>query len=271
MDLGLSGRSALVTGGSSGIGEAVATELAREGTHVAIIGRSLESLKNTESRIRTSVAAAGVIPIVADVASGDQVRAAVTQVEAKCGHIDFLVNCAGITQPGFAVDMSEAQFDRVLHVNAKGTFLCCQAVGRGMLSRGSGAIVNVASINAFGGQTSRVNYTASKAAILGITRTLAIEWGRLGIRVNAVAPQLIDTPMIRQNVPLDFLTEVVCDRTPLGRLGRPSDVADVILFLLSNRASYLTGTTVVIDGGLQAGFLTSHSGSDGAFGNHGHA
>jgi NAD(P)-dependent dehydrogenase (short-subunit alcohol dehydrogenase family) len=115
--------------------------------------------------------------------------------------LDLLVNCAGITRPSWALDMDEADFDEVMAINAKGAYLCCQAAGRGMVERRRGAIVNVASINALGGQSGRVNYTAAKAAMLGITRTLAIEWGRYGVRVNAVAPQLIETPRIARNVP----------------------------------------------------------------------
>ena len=260
----LSGKTALVTGGGSGIGHAVALDLARERIAVAIMGRSHERLVETEKEMR-AYGASATLTVSGDVSRGDDVEEAVGRTEAMFGRIDLLVNCAGITRPAWAVDMTEAQFDEVLSVNTKGTFLCCQSVGRGMLSRRSGAIVNVASINALGGQSGRINYTASKAALLGITRTLAIEWGRFGVRVNAVAPQLIDTPMIHKNVPPTFIHDVVRDRTPLGRLGRPEEVSAVILFLLSNGASYLTGTTVIIDGGLQAGFLTSECGADAGF------
>ncbi len=134
-----------------------------------------------------------------------------------------------------------------------------------MVARRRGAIVNVASINALGGQSGRVNYSASKAAMLGIARTLAIEWGRFGVRVNVVAPQLIETPMITRNVPTHFLERVVKDRTPLGRLGRAEQVAAVVLFLLSDAVSFVTGATVVVDSGLHAGYLTAGQGAEAGF------
>ena len=260
MQYDLDGRSALVTGAGSGIGRSIAAALAREGVSVALMGRRREPLQDVAEEIGRLGVAAHVTP--GDVQAKGDVARCVGEAVARMGGLDILVNSAGITQPGWAADMAEEDFDRVVSVNLKGTFLCCQAAGRHMIAAGRGAIVNLGSISSFGGQAGRANYAASKAGVLGLTRTLAIEWGRFGIRVNAVAPQLIETPMIAANAPPAFLERVVKDRTPLGRLGRAEEVAAVALFLLSDAASYVTGTTVLVDGGLEAGFLTAAQGAD---------
>ena len=261
---GLNGRRAFVTGGGTGIGRAIAIGLAREGAAVAVMGRRRDVLESVAEELG-EIGAAAVSVVPGHVERKADVDASVARATAVLGGLDLLVNCAGITRPAWALDMAEADFDEVLAINAKSAFLCCQAVGRGMVEQRRGAIVNVASISAFGGHSGRVNYTASKAAMLGITRTLAIEWGRYGVRVNAVAPQLIETPMVAGNVPRPFLEGVVEDRTPLGRIGRAEEVAAVVLFLLSDAASYVTGTTVLVDGGLLAGYLTAGQGAEATF------
>lgn len=259
----LGGRRAMVTGAGSGIGRAVALALAREGVSLTLMGRTLAPLQSAAEEIQALGAAVGVT--TGDVRVKADVDRSVAEAVARFGEIDLLVNSAGITQPAWAADMTEEDFDRVVSVNLKGTFLCCQAVGRHMIEARRGAIVNLGSISSFGGQAGRVNYAASKAGVLGLTRTLAIEWGRFGIRVNAVAPQLIETPMVAANASPGFIERVVKDRTPLGRLGRAEEVASVTLFLLSDAASYVTGTTVLVDGGLEAGFLTAGQGAEAGF------
>ena len=256
----LGGRRAFVTGAGSGIGRAIALALAREGASLTLMGRTLQPLQAVAEETQALGAAACVT--TGDVRVKADVDRSVAEAVARFGGLDLLVNSAGITQPAWAADMTEEDFDRVISVNLKGTFLCCQAAGRHMIQAGRGAIVNLGSISSFGGQAGRANYAASKAGVIGLTRTLAIEWGRFGIRVNGVAPQLIETPMIAANAPPDFLDRVVKDRTPLGRLGRAEEVAAVTLFLLSDAASYVTGTTVLVDGGLGAGFLTAAQGAE---------
>lgn len=260
----LDGKRAFVTGAGSGIGRAIALALAREGARVALMGRRPEPLAAAAAEVGGAGGSAA-LAVPGDVSRAADVERCMAAAESAFGGIDLLVNAAGVTRPALALEMTEDDFDEVMDVNAKGAFLCCRRAARGMVERRSGAIVNVASINAFGGQSGRVNYTASKAALLAVTRNLAIEWGRFGVRVNAVAPQLVETPMIAAHVPAGFIERVVKERTPLGRLGRAEEVAAVTLFLLSDAASYVTGATVLVDGGLGAGYLTSASGADAGF------
>jgi len=181
-------------------------------------------------------------------------EAMVERVLSSLGRIDLLVNNAGISMPDAFIDLSEEAWDSQIDVNLKGTFLCSQAVARHMLARGEGgAIVNLCSIASFGGQEGRAGYAASKAGLLGLTRVMAQELSPHGIRVNAVAPSLIGTEMIERIVPESFRDGVVLDRTPLGRLGRPAEVADAVLFLLSEGAAYITGASLMVDGGLTSG------------------
>jgi NAD(P)-dependent dehydrogenase (short-subunit alcohol dehydrogenase family) len=141
-------------------------------------------------------------------------------------------------------------------------FLSCQAVGRRLLAAGGGAIVNVASVNSLGGFAGRANYCSSKYGVAGLTSVLAIEWGRRNIRVNAVAPNGVDTPLVRRGIPPGFVSDVLENRTPLGRMARPEEISAVVLFLLSDAASYVTGAVVPVDGGLTAGFYTNRQGAD---------
>ena len=158
--------------------------------------------------------------------------------------------------------MDDSTFESVLAVNLTGVFYTCRAVGRALLAGGGGAIVTIASISAKGGQAGRANYAASKWGLAGLTKTLAIEWGHRGVRVNAVAPNGVDTPMIRDGIPEDFLSGVMLDRTPLGRLAQPEEIAAAVAFLLSDEAAYVNGAVLELDGGLTAGFLTHRHGAD---------
>jgi 3-oxoacyl-[acyl-carrier protein] reductase len=158
--------------------------------------------------------------------------------------------------------MDDATFESVLGVNLTGVFFTCRAVGRVLLEQGRGAIVTIASITAKGGQPGRANYAASKWGLVGLTKTLAVEWGHRGVRVNAVAPNGVDTPMIRDGIPEDFLADVMLDRTPLGRLAKPEEIAAAVAFLLSDEAAYVNGAVLEVDGGLTAGFMTHRHGAD---------
>ena len=253
---GLAGHVALVTGAGQGIGRAVAKSLAAEGVAVAVNGRTQEKI----DRVVAEITAAGgrAIGVVARVECRDEMAAMVARVIEEFGCIDFLVNNAGVSRPGAFVDLSEEDWDANIDINLKGTFLCSQAVARHMIERRAGAIVNLCSIASFGGQEGRAGYCSSKAGLLGLTRVMAVELAPHGIRVNAVAPGIIGTEMISRNVPEAFLNDIVLDRKPLGRMGEPREVAEAILFLLSEGASYLTGAILPIDGGLLAGYFHSN-------------
>ena len=257
---GLAGRAYLITGAGQGIGRALALALAAEGAHLALADLKGDAAAAiAEECRRHGIRAADFALDVRDAAATEAV---VEAAEKAVGPLAGVVPSAGVARAAHAITMPEDVWDLVLDTNLKGTFLTCQAVGRRMVERGSGAIVTIASITGLGGQSGRANYAASKWGVIGLTKTLAIEWGRFGLRVNAVAPNAVDTPMIRAGVPADFVTGVMEDRTPLGRIAQPSEVADAILYLLSDRASYVNGSILPVDGGLTAGFLTHKSGAE---------
>ncbi len=260
---GLAGHVALVTGAGQGIGRAVALALAEEGATVAVNGRTREKL----DRVVAEIAAAGgkALAVPARVERADEAAAMAAKTIEEFGRIDFLVNNAGVSRPGAFVDLSEEDWDANIDINLKGTFLCSQAVARQMIGRKAGAIVNLCSIASFGGQEGRAGYCASKAGLLGLTRVMAVELARHRIRVNAVAPGLIGTEMISRNVPESFLNEIVLDRKPMGRMGEPREVAEAILFLLSEGASYLTGAILPVDGGLLSGYFHSNRNVQASF------
>lgn len=257
---GLAGRAYLITGAGQGIGRALALALAEEGASLALAdlnGDAAAAL--AEECVGRGIRAAG---FALDVRDASATEAVVAAAENGIGPLAGVVPCAGVARAAPAATMSEDLWDLVLDTNLKGTFLTCQAAGRRMSERGNGAIVTIASITGFGGQSGRANYAASKWGVIGLTKTLAVEWGRYGLRVNAVAPNAVDTPMIRAGVPADFVSGVMEDRTPMGRIAQPSEVADAILYLLSDRASYVNGSILPVDGGLTAGFLTHRSGAE---------
>ena len=242
----LEGKTALVTGAARGIGALTARRLASDGATVVIADVIEEQGEATAADLRGEGAKALFLRLdVTDEASWDQ---AVARTLEEFGSLDILVNNAGITRDGLIMRMKQADWDLVLKVNLTGTFLGIKAVSRPMMKQRSGVIVNVASVVGLMGNAGQANYVASKAGVVGLTKTAARELGSRGVRVMAVAPGYIQTEMTEQlpeEVKAAYLRQVA-----LGRAGTPEDVAEVIAFLVSSRAGYLTGQTVQVDGGL---------------------
>jgi 3-oxoacyl-[acyl-carrier protein] reductase len=233
---------ALVTGGARGIGAAVSRELAAAGARVAVNYRS-----GTEAA-ETLAGEIGGTAMQADVADPEQVAALVERAESELGPVDILVANAGLTRDTLLVRMSDEEWDEVIDTNLRGVFNSCRAVARGMLKRRSGAIVTLTSVVGLHGNPGQTNYAASKAGIVGFTKSLAKELGSRGVRVNAIAPGYISTELT--GVLPEELRDMILGNTPLGRLGDPEDVARCVRFLCSEEARFVTGAVLQVDGGL---------------------
>jgi 3-oxoacyl-[acyl-carrier protein] reductase len=242
----LAGRAAIVTGAGSGIGRAIALRFAEEGADIAAIDVNETTAAETAAAVQR-LGRRGVA-LRADVSRSDDVEAAVTRAGASLGPITILVNNAGLTRDKTIRNLSEADWDLVLDVHLKGTFLCTKAVTARMREAGQGgAIVNLSSISGKIGNFGQANYASAKAGIVALTKVTAREFARYGVRANAIQPGMIDTPMTRALGDEHLARSVV--ETPLGRLGRPEEVAAVALFLASDLASYVTGAIVEVTGG----------------------
>jgi NAD(P)-dependent dehydrogenase (short-subunit alcohol dehydrogenase family) len=244
----LSGKNAIVTGGNQGIGFAIAEGFARHGAHVVIANRRADQGEAAARRLRDEDHSAEAIKV--DVSDGASVQAMVAAVLRQHGHIDILVNSAAIIVRKPAVELTEDEWQSVMDVNVKGTFLCCREVGRHMIERRSGKIINISSNVSQVIQPLRSVYAVSKAAVSHLTRALAVEWATYGINVNALAPGPTVTDFNRQYLedhPQDKQRAI--NGIPMARLGAPADHVGAAVFLASSASDYVTGHTLMVDGG----------------------
>jgi 3-oxoacyl-[acyl-carrier protein] reductase len=243
----LDGRVALVTGGSRGIGAAICEELAAGSATVAVnYARNRDMAEQVCARIRDAGGAAQAV--AGDISTADGASSLVGEVEEQVGPIAILVNNAGITRDDLIMRLSDEAWREVIDTNLGGAFFTCRAVARPMMKRRGGAIVNMSSIVGLHGNAGQTNYAASKAGLIGLTKSLAKELGSRGIRVNAVAPGYISTELT--DVLPEQAREAILSQTPLGRLGEPADVARAVRFLVSDAAAFITGDVLAVDGGL---------------------
>jgi len=242
----LKGKNALITGGAQGIGKAIALGMAKEGANIGIADVNIENAENTALEVRAS----GVksIAVKLDVSNQENVSNIFQTFVRELGAFDILVNNAGITRDTVLLRMKEEDWDAVLNVNLKGSFLCSKEAVKIMSKQRSGKIISISSVVAFTGNPGQANYSSSKAALIGLTKTIAKEYASRGIRANAIAPGFIQTAMT------DALTDEVKGEMkraiPLGQFGTPEDVANAVIFLASNEADYITGQVIHVNGGM---------------------
>ena len=238
---------AIVTGAGRGIGEAIARRLARDGARVACVSRTESNASRTADAINAASPGAAR-PYAVDVADRKAVAAVCERILADFGRVDILVNNAGLTRDGLAMRMSEEDWDLVLDTNLKGAFNLIQGVMRPMLKQRAGRIINIASVAGLTGNAGQANYSASKAGLIGLTKTLARELASRSITVNAVAPGFINTDMT--GILPDTVKAAVLQQIPLGRFGDPGDIAGAVAFLAGPEGKYITGQTLTVDGGM---------------------
>jgi 3-oxoacyl-[acyl-carrier protein] reductase len=245
--MALTDRVAIVTGGSRGIGRAIALRLAKDGANVVVnYCNSAAAADEVVAQIRAS--GGGAIPVQADVRLVAQAEALIDAAKKAFGRIDILVNNAGTTRDTLIVRMSEEDWDVVIDTNLKGTFNCIKAVSRQMMRQRYGRIVNITSVSGLGGNAGQANYASAKAGLIGLTKTVAKELGSRGITCNAIAPGFVPTDLTA-SMPED-LVRLAVERTPLGRMGTPEDMAAAVAFLVCEDADFVTGQVLAVDGGL---------------------
>ena len=243
----LENKVALVTGAGRGIGRAIAIALAEEGAEVIVnYNGSEERAKEVKQTIEENGGKASIYKC--NVSDFEACETMIREIVKEHGHLDILVNNAGITKDGLIMKMREEDFDRVLNVNLKGTFNTIRHSARQMLKQRSGKIINISSVSGILGNVGQANYAASKAGVIGLTKTMARELGSRGITVNAIAPGFVDTEMTE--VLSEEIRENACKQIILGRFGKPEDIANAAVFLASDKAGYITGQVISVDGGM---------------------
>ena len=240
------GKVAIITGSARGIGFAIAEVFAEKGASVIILDLQKEAVNETVKKL--TVKDRQVFGYEVDVTNSNAVAEIFKEIVKKFGKIDILINNAGITRDGLLMKMKESDWDAVINVNLKGTFICTQKVCRYMMKQRSGVILNIASVIGIMGNAGQANYAASKGGIIAFTKSTAKEFASRNIRVNAIAPGFIETEMTAK-LPKEIV-ETYAEAIPLKRMGKPADVANLCLFLASDDAAYITGQTVQVDGGL---------------------
>ncbi|MHC4442930.1 MAG: SDR family NAD(P)-dependent oxidoreductase [Planctomycetota bacterium] len=250
-EFSLAGRLALVTGGSKGLGYAMAEGLGRSGADVVIVSRHGDELKAAAENLSQSTSSE-ILPIVADVTRSDQVEAMTAEAVKAFGHLDVLVNNAGVNIRHPTIEMTEEEFRLILETNLIGAFLVAKSVGKYMAAQKSGSIINVSSMVGMVGLAGRPGYTASKGGLNQLTRTMALELAPVGVRVNALCPGPFATEMNEPLTSDPARSAWFIERIPLGRWGKPEELAGVVVFLASEASSFMTGATLVVDGGWTA-------------------
>jgi 3-oxoacyl-[acyl-carrier protein] reductase len=245
--MSLEGRVALVTGAGRGIGRAITEELARRGADIVLADRLLDVAEQTASEVAASCGRR-TIALPVDVSSFDSARQMVDKAIAEFGRVDILVNNAGITRDNLIMRMDESDWDAVIDINLKGAWNCSKAVIRSMMKQRYGRIVNISSVSGLAGQAGQTNYSASKAGLIGFTKALAREVASRQITVNAVAPGFVPTALT-VDLP-EELKEAMLKITPLGRMGKPEEIAYAVAFFASDEAGYVTGQVLSVDGGM---------------------